>query len=122
MVWRHHRYQLVPESIHMRRRFVVRCIDLGFIALALPMAARAQTPTPAPAPSAWYEKIRIRGYGQIRYNRLLETNDSPQCEQCDRSWGANGRGLLLPRGASAPATQRRAGPLHSWPSPSTVQV
>ncbi|MEQ1693077.1 MAG: porin, partial [Gemmatimonas sp.] len=80
----------------MRRRFVVRCIDLGFIALALPMAARAQSPTPAPAPSAWYEKIRIRGYGQIRYNRLLETNDSLQCEQCDRSWGANG-GVFIRR-------------------------
>jgi hypothetical protein len=46
-------------------------------------AARAST-------SAWYDKIRIRGYGQIRFNRLLETNPQLQCEQCDRSWGENG--------------------------------
>jgi nucleoside-specific outer membrane channel protein Tsx len=24
----------------------------------------------------WYEQIAIRGYTQVRYNRLLETNDS----------------------------------------------
>ena len=38
----------------------------------------------------WYEKINIRGYTQVRYNRLLETNPNLQCEQCDRSWGENG--------------------------------
>jgi len=38
----------------------------------------------------WYEKIAIRGYTQIRYNRLFETNDSLKCEQCDRSWGNGG--------------------------------
>ncbi|MCC6721662.1 MAG: porin [Bacteroidia bacterium] len=35
----------------------------------------------------WYEKMSIRGYVNIRYNRLLETNDSLKCEQCDKSWG-----------------------------------
>lgn len=44
----------------------------------------------APKAKAWYENIRIRGYGQIRYNRLLENNPQLQCEQCDRSWGENG--------------------------------
>jgi hypothetical protein len=39
---------------------------------------------------AWYESISIRGYTQIRYNRLLETNAQLKCEQCDRSWGENG--------------------------------
>lgn len=39
---------------------------------------------------AWYESISIRGYTQIRYNRLLETNSQLKCEQCDRSWGENG--------------------------------
>ena len=24
----------------------------------------------------WYESVSIRGYSQLRYNRLLETNDS----------------------------------------------
>lgn len=38
----------------------------------------------------WYETFSIRGYGQIRYNRLLETNDQLKCEQCDKSWGDNG--------------------------------
>lgn len=37
----------------------------------------------------WYENIAIRGYAQVRYNRLLETNPKLKCEQCDRSWGEN---------------------------------
>ncbi len=44
----------------------------------------------------WYENISIRGYGQVRYNRLLETNENLTCEQCDRSWGKNG-GFFLRR-------------------------
>ena len=38
----------------------------------------------------WYEKINIRGYAQLRYNGLLETNPDLKCEQCDKSWGGNG--------------------------------
>ena len=38
----------------------------------------------------WYETIQLRGYAQLRYNRLFETNPNLQCEQCDRSWGENG--------------------------------
>ena len=38
----------------------------------------------------WYESFSIRGYSQVRYNRLLETNENLGCEQCDRSWGKNG--------------------------------
>jgi len=38
----------------------------------------------------WYEKISLRGYAQVRYNGLLETNPDLGCEQCDRSWGGNG--------------------------------
>jgi hypothetical protein len=37
----------------------------------------------------WFQKINIRGYSQIRYNRLFETNPNLGCEQCDRSWGDN---------------------------------
>jgi hypothetical protein len=40
--------------------------------------------------SEWYDRISLRGYTQIRYNRLLETNADLQCEQCDKSWGGNG--------------------------------
>lgn len=45
----------------------------------------------------WYDKIQIRGYSQIRYNRLLETNSDLGCEQCDKSWG-NNNALFLRRG------------------------
>lgn len=38
----------------------------------------------------WYERIHIRGYTQIRYNRLFETNKDLKCEQCDKSIGDNG--------------------------------
>jgi len=38
----------------------------------------------------WYETISLRGYMQVRYNRLLETNPKLKCEQCDRSWGDGG--------------------------------
>lgn len=38
----------------------------------------------------WFDQIAIRGYVQVRYNRLLETNANLKCEQCDRSWGENG--------------------------------
>ncbi|HEY0928343.1 MAG TPA: porin [Gemmatimonas sp.] len=54
-------------------------------------------PTQAEAKSpAWYDKLRIRGYGQVRFNRLLENNDQFRCEQCDRSWGEDG-GVFIRR-------------------------
>ena len=37
----------------------------------------------------WYDKIQIRGYAQVRYNGLLQTNEDLECEQCDRSWGGD---------------------------------
>ncbi len=46
--------------------------------------------------SQWFNNIQIRGYAQVRYNRLLETNPDLQCEQCDRSWGRDG-GFFLRR-------------------------
>ena len=36
---------------------------------------------------AWYNKLSLRGYVQVRYNGLFSTNDKVSCEQCDRSWG-----------------------------------
>ncbi len=38
----------------------------------------------------WFENFAIRGYAQVRYNRLLETNEDLGCEQCDKSWGDGG--------------------------------
>ncbi|MCG9881404.1 MAG: OprO/OprP family phosphate-selective porin [Bacteroidia bacterium] len=43
-----------------------------------------------PVAKKWFESFSIRGYQQVRYNRLFETNDKLKCEQCDRSWGENG--------------------------------
>jgi hypothetical protein len=52
---------------------------------------KTDSTAPAPAPKTeWYKKISFRGYTQIRYNRLLETNNDLGCEQCDRSWGGKG--------------------------------
>src|SRR4030095_7777347 len=44
----------------------------------------------------WYDRRSIRGYAQLRYNRLLETNDQLKCPTCDRSIGDNG-GFFLRR-------------------------
>jgi hypothetical protein len=64
---------------------------LSVLAPATTARAQAANPSPSPAPPApWYTKFRIRGYGQVRYNRLFESNAQLQCEQCDRSWGENG--------------------------------
>jgi hypothetical protein len=38
----------------------------------------------------WSDIISLRGYTQMRYNRLLETNDQLKCDQCDKSLGENG--------------------------------
>ncbi|QEK51795.1 porin [Pedobacter aquae] len=38
----------------------------------------------------WYDKLAIRGYAQLRYNGLIESNPNLKCEQCDRSWGDGG--------------------------------
>jgi phosphate-selective porin len=45
----------------------------------------------------WFENFSIRGYMQVRYNRLLETNENLKCEQCDRSVGKGG-GFIIRRG------------------------
>ena len=37
----------------------------------------------------WFEAINIRGYAQVRYNGLLQTNEDLSCEQCDKSWGGD---------------------------------
>ncbi len=47
--------------------------------------------------SPWYETISLRGYMQVRYNRLLESNPKLKNEQGDKSWGENG-GLSIRRG------------------------
>jgi len=63
-------------------------------------SANAQTTNSSKEVKRWYETISLRGYMQVRYNRLFETNPKLKCEQCDRSWGENGaffirRGRLI---------------------------
>ena len=43
---------------------------------------------------AWYEKMKIRGYSQFRYNRIAETNPDVRSPQGDRSIGEDGSFLL----------------------------
>lgn len=59
--------------------------------VAKPQEKKEETPK-----KKWYELISVRGYLQIRYNRLLETNPNLGCEQCDKSWGDNG-GIFIRR-------------------------
>lgn len=58
-----------------------------------PKSINAQT---KPVTKQWYESLQLRGYMQVRYNRLLETNSLLKCDQCDKSWGENG-GLFIRR-------------------------
>lgn len=53
--------------------------------------------TPGRTEKKWFESFAIRGYMQVRYNRLLETNENLKCEQCDRSIGKSG-GFIIRRG------------------------
>ncbi|HVK97851.1 MAG TPA: porin [Flavisolibacter sp.] len=76
-----------------------------YISFVFFLSAHAQTDStqkkenPAeskPTPKKWFEHLSIRGYMQVRYNRLFETNSRLKCDQCDRSWGENG-GLFIRR-------------------------
>lgn len=49
-----------------------------------------ETQTVPAVKKKWYDNIGVRGYVQVRYNRLLETNENLTCEQCDKSWGEGG--------------------------------
>jgi hypothetical protein len=67
----------------------------GIIGLLLSVGSIAQQPadstkakTTAPS-KKWYESIQLRGYMQVRYNGLLQTNEDLECEQCDKSWGGD---------------------------------
>lgn len=73
--------------IHSR---VARIALLGAAALLAPARATAQATTAQPPRQQWYDRLSLRGYTQLRYNRLLETNPDLTCQQCDRSIGRNG--------------------------------
>lgn len=72
---------------------------LLFYCLLAPFTTFAQTDTTKAEThkkAHWYDNISIRGYTQVRYNRLLETNAKLKNEQGDKSWGENG-GLFIRR-------------------------
>lgn len=46
--------------------------------------------------SKWYERIQLRGYAHLRYNKVLETNEKYDCSVCDKSIGKN-EGFFLRR-------------------------
>jgi hypothetical protein len=60
---------------------------LTFFLTLITFTGFSQTPAPK---KQWFESFSIRGYSQVRYNRLLETNSKLKNEQGDRSWGENG--------------------------------
>jgi hypothetical protein len=74
-----------------------KCGLMTVIMLHYFISAQAQSTSPKKEVKRWYETISLRGYMQVRYNRLLETNPKLKCDQCDRSWGENG-GLFIRRG------------------------
>ena len=70
----------------------MRNIFLSLISLLLfvPAFGQSDSSKTKTTTNEWYKKIQFRGYSQVRYNRLFETNPKLKCEQCDRSWGDNG--------------------------------
>ncbi len=86
----------------MNRPFAVIAAAVLAATLAVPVAAQTDSPSieerllkleaaivPPPSDKPWFDKISIRGYVQMRYNRLFESNEQLTCEQCDRSLGSN---------------------------------
>jgi hypothetical protein len=82
-------------SVAIRISCFILFIFYGFLSFGQ-TPADLEIPLPAPTEEAekkdrkWFNSFSIRGYGQFRYNRLLETNSDLKCEQCDRSWGGDG--------------------------------
>lgn len=84
-------YQLCHVFFTNINNMIIKSNYAGLLLLAIFIFAMtvvsAQT---KPASKQWYESLQLRGYMQVRYNRLLETNSLLKCDQCDKSWGENG--------------------------------
>ena len=61
-----------------------------FVCAHISLAQETKIIDKASSEKKWYDIINIRGYIQIRYNRLFETNPKLGNEQGDKSWGENG--------------------------------
>ncbi len=75
-----------PRVTHSARAAaaVAAAAAMLLLPVAAPLGAQAAEDEP------WYERLSLRGYAQVRYNRLLETNPDLRCDQCDRSIGRDG--------------------------------
>lgn len=84
--------------IHQRGagRFALAVALLCVILVPARLAAQTPDTTKPKPPTKWYDKLSLRGYAQFRYNNLFSSNDSVECQQCDRSLGPTG-GLFLRR-------------------------
>lgn len=62
------------------------------LACAVPGTLAAQSTdsaAAAPAPKPWYQRLRLYGYTQFRYNGLFQTNPELTCIQCDANLGGD---------------------------------
>lgn len=50
--------------------------------------------TEKPITEKWSDKISLRGYGQLRYNKFISSKHDATCAQCDKPW-VDGNGLSL---------------------------
>ncbi|WP_418264126.1 porin [Flavobacterium faecale] len=72
------------------KKIIFSLVMLLFMAITAQSQSVTETPkTSAVSSKKWFETISLRGYMQVRYNKLLETNSDLGCEQCDKSWGGN---------------------------------
>lgn len=83
------------NSTLMKLTKLLFILSLGVLAPGYNALAQSTTEKESPS-KKWYDRINVRGYAQLRYNRLLETNPDLGCEQCDKSWGEGG-GFFLRR-------------------------
>jgi hypothetical protein len=71
------------------RLFLFVLISIFHLQLSAQDSLSVKKPAATHSEKKWYETLQLRGYTQVRYNRLLETNPDLKCEQCDRYWGDN---------------------------------
>ena len=74
---------------HINLFVIVLAIILLNTGVSFSQVSKDTVKKSAIASKKWFESISIRGYAQVRYNGLLQTNEDLGCEQCDKSWGGD---------------------------------
>jgi hypothetical protein len=64
-----------------------KIVLVSFLVLGFNAFSQVSKDSTEKSTKKWYDKMSIRGYTQIRYNGLLQTNEDLGCEQCDKSCG-----------------------------------